>query len=261
MNGTTFPNPAYDTQGGQNYGPPDNQYQNYSNQQNQNTGNYNQGGYQQGNSNQGGYQQNNNGGYSKPWQNNRQNGGGGGFKRKPDDDLTLYKPYACTGNQNCPPEIMEKFVRIAKKLEELGYTARVGGMDGIEDTVEKAINKKEVHLPFKDFNQKQSKFTYNSERAFAVAKMFHPTFDSMKKGVQCFLAKNARLLLGDRMNSPALFLVCWSEDGVESGKMKTNQTGFAGHPIAIAGALGIPIFNLARPDTEDRINFIIESAR
>ena len=233
-------------------------------------------GTQYGNNEQGGqrsWQGNNGGGYQKkPWQGGGGgNGGGGGWQKKPwqgggqkrheDMDLTLYKPYACTANADCPPEILEKFDRIAKKLEELGYTVRVGGMDGVEDRIEKLVNKKEVHLPWKEFNNKQSKFTYNSERAFSIAKMFHPMFDTMKKGIQAFLAKNARLILGDKVNSPALFLVCWTEDGVESVKEKTNRTGFTGHPIAIASALGIPVFNLAKPDAEQRLDFLVESTR
>lgn len=231
-----------------------------------------QNGTRYGNNSNGGYQ--NNQGGQKPWQkqgwqNNRggNGGGGGNWQKKPwqgrqeETDLTLYKPYACTGNTECPPEILEKFDRVAKKLEELGYTVRVGGMDGIEDRIEKLVQKKEVHLPWKGFAEKDSRFTYNSERAFAIAKMFHPTFDSMKKGVQAFLAKNARLILGDKMNSPALFLVCWTEDGVETAKEKTAKTGFGGHPIAIASAVGIPVFNLAKPDAEQRINMLVESTR
>ena len=192
----------------------------------------------------------------KPWQ-----GGGGGFKKPEDTDMTLYKPYACTGNADCPVDVLEKFDRITKKLEELGYTVRVGGMDGIEDRIEKLIKKQELHLPWREFNQKESKFTYNSDRVFAIAKMFFPTFDTMKKGVQAFLAKNARLVLGDKVISPALFLLCWTEDGAESVKERTNRTGFTGHPIAIASAVGIPVFNLAKSDAEQRLDFLIEGTR
>ena len=198
-------------------------------------------------------------GEKKPWQGGGGGGGGKPFQRPVETDMSLYKPYAATGNREATPEICQKFAEIAKMLERYGYTARVGGFEGIEEAVEKATTKHEVHLPFREFNQKQSKFTYTSDRAMAVAKMFHPTFDTMKKGVQLFLAKNARLVLGDKMNAPALFLLCWTEDGVESVKDRTSRSGFTGHPIAIASALGIPVFNLGKPNAEQRLNMYLDS--
>ena len=199
------------------------------------------------------------GGGGGGWSQNRGGGGGGGWQRPKETDLSFYKPVAMTGNPDAPPEIIERMIQIAKRLEAMEFTVRIGGMQGIEDAIEKAIEKKEVHLPFKDFDQKQSKFTYVSERATAVAKMFFPNWDAMKKGVQLFLAKNARVLMGQRVDSPALFFVCWTQDGVESFKDTTNRTGFTGHSIAIASALGIPIFNLGNPTAEQRLNMYLET--
>ena len=225
--------------------------------------------------NEGGYQK-------KPWQNNGYQGGqgqqrqwnnqgggsgggwngqnrGGGWQRPKETDLSFYKPVAMTGNPDIPPEAIEKMVQIAKRLESMDFTVRVGGMQGVEDAIEKAIEKKEVHLPFKGFDQKESKFTFVSDRATSVAKMFFPNWDAMKKGVQLFLAKNARVLMGQRVDSPALFFICWTQDGVESFKDSTNRTGFTGHSIAIASALGIPIFNLGNPTAEQRLNMYLET--
>lgn len=216
----------------------------------------NQGGYPQ---RQGGYQGNNNQGGNKQWGGNNQGGGASKFQRKPETDLTLYKPYAFVVNDEIPKEVMERIAELFKRLEDMEYTMRVGGMKGPDEYAESCVKKKEVHLPWRGFNDKESKFTWTSERAVAVAKMFHPAFDSMKKGVQTFLAKNARLILGDKVNSPALFLITWTEDGAESSREKTSRTGFAGHPIAIASALGIPIFNFGRDDAFERLDRYLAS--
>lgn len=219
------------------------------NNYNRNNGQGSQGGYNRNNyqnNNQGGYQ--NNGG-----QNNHR------FERKPETDLSLYKPYAFTANNDIPEEVMSRICDIMRDLERRGYTLRTGGMEGPEDTAEKAVEKKEIHLPWKDFNEKKSKFTWTSERAMAVAKMFHPAFDSMKKGVQIFLAKNARLVLGNKVDSPALFLLTWTEDGAESAREKTARTGFSGHPISIASALRIPIFNFGREGSFDRFDHYLST--
>lgn len=245
----SYQQPQDQSGGGGQYGghAPQQNYQQQQYQQNNHGSQQGQNNWQNKNNSQGNWNGNRQGGFQKKQWN----------KRPDDGDLTLYMPYAVTGNQDCPPEIISKFIEIAKRLETAGYTARCGGMDGIEDAVEKAVKKVEVHLPWRGFNEKESRFTYNSERALAVAKMFHPTFDTMKKSIQAFLAKNARIIMGDRMNSPALFLLCWSEDGVETFSKKTSRTGYAGHPIAIASALGIPVFNLGNPEAEQRLNFYL----
>lgn len=251
MNGTTFPSyPGQEKQ--------ENQYQNGT--RFGDNANY---GQNQNNSNSQGFQKQPWDGQKKPWDGQKKpwNGQKKNWERPKETDMSLYKPYAATGNREAPPEILKKFEEIARKLETLGYTARVGGFEGIEETVEKATTKNEIHLPWREFGQKQSKFTFTTDRAMAIAKMFHPTFDTMKKSVQLFLAKNARIVMGDKMNSPALFLLCWTEDGVESAKEKTSRSGFTGHPIAIASAVGIPIFNLGNPSAEQRLNLYLESMK
>jgi hypothetical protein len=189
------------------------------------------------------------------WQNRQNNNGGksGGFKRKPETDFSLYLPYAVTGNPNPPEQIIARFENVAKRLDQMGFTARTRGFEGIEDAVEKVVKKVELLLPWRDFNQKESKTTWTKERAYSVAKMFHPGYDALKKSVQTFLAANARILLGDSMAAPALFLLVWSEDGCNDIRRKSQQTSFAAHSIAIASSLGIPIYNLQNPDDERKL--------
>jgi hypothetical protein len=280
MNGTTFPPHEFGDSEFSNSGG-NNEQRSYQGGQNGYQGGQNSQGGQGGGSwkerNQAGGQQNNQGGQGggnrswgsggggqsgyqkKPWNGGQGGGGGGvGFQKRPEDtDMTLYKPYACTANEDAPPEIKNKFIEIVKMLENNGYTLRTGGMEGVEEIVENSVTKKEVHLPWREFAGKQSRFTFNSDRAYAIAKKYHPTFDGLSKGVKCFLAKNARLVLGNNMTSPALFLLTWTEDGATSSRDRTARTGFAGHPIAIAAGIGIPVINLARSDAEQKLNMLI----
>ena len=279
MNGTTFPPHEFGDSEFSNSGG-NNEQRSYQGGQSGYQGGQNSQGGQGGGSwkerNQAGGQQNNQGGQGggnrswgsgggqsgyqkKPWNGGQGGGGGGGsFQKRPEDtDMTLYKPYACTANEDAPPEIKNKFIEIVKMLENNGYTLRTGGMEGVEEIVENSVTKKEVHLPWREFAGKQSRFTFNSDRAYAIAKKYHPTFDGLSKGVKCFLAKNARLVLGNSMTSPALFLLTWTEDGATSSRDRTARTGFAGHPIAIAAGIGIPEINLARSDAEQKLNMLI----
>jgi hypothetical protein len=231
--------------------------QNYNSGERQpynNSGNNSGGGYQGG---QGGYQKKPytpGGGYQK--QGGYQGGQGGGFKNRPpaeQEDPYLYLPYAATGNKDMPESFKPMIQRIGRNLQEAGLILRTGGMEGLEDVIEKSATKLEVHLPFKDFDGKQSKFTYTSDFVKGIAKMFHTSFDTLKPVVQTFLAKNVRLVLGKDGKSPALFLLVWTEDGAETTAEKTFKTGNSGNAIEIANAIKIPVFNLARPDAEQRI--------
>lgn len=217
---------------------------------NQNPGGYQGGGYQKkpytpGGGN-GGYQQRQGGGFQ----------GGGGFRPKSpqeQEEPYLYRPYAATGNKEMPESFKPQIQRIGRNLEKAGFILRTGGMEGLEDVIEKSTTKLEVHLPFKDFDGKQSKFTFTSDFVKGIAKMFHTSFDTLKPVVQTFLAKNVRLVLGKDGKSPALFLIVWTEDGAETTAEKTFKTGNSGNAIAIANAIKIPVFNLVRPDAERRL--------
>ncbi len=215
------------------------------------------------------YQNNGNSGYkssfdgekSGGWQGGNNGGGGwkqggGKFNNKPkpeETDPTLYISVAFTGNKEAPPEVLEKVKEMAQFLESRGFTIRMGGDGSVEEAAEKAATKKELILPWKGFNEKDSQLTWSIERAHHIAKLFHPTYDQLKKGVHGILAKNARLVMGHKMLSPATLVIVWTPDGVERSRDVVSTTGFTGHVIKIANAAGIPVFNLGNPASEQRI--------
>ena len=196
----------------------------------------------------------------KDWGNKGgQSGGRFPIKPKPEEiDPTLYLSAAITGNKEAPPEILDRIAQLAQYLESRGFTIRVGGDGPVEDAAEQATQKKEVLLPWRGFNDKESATTFPIERAFHIAKMFHPTWEHMKKGVQAILAKNARLVMGNKMMSPATLLLCWTEDGAEDRREVTMKTGLSAHPIRIASGSGVRIFNLGRPDAESRLRHFVD---
>ena len=228
-------------------------------------GGNNQGGYQP--NHQGGYQQNkpayqgNGGGYQKkPW---TPSGGytpnkNAGFQRKvwtPEElaQAQIYKSVVITGNETPPPMVEQALRRIVPELEKRGYVIRSGGMKGVENAVEEMARNVEVHLPWKGFDGKESKFTYTSDEAKEFAKRHHPMWDQAKPVIQTFCAKNVRLVLGKDLKSPTQILIIWSEDGAETTRERTAKTGLTGVALSVAAELRIPIFNLQRPDAEQRL--------
>lgn len=197
----------------------------------------------------------------KPWSPGGNSNGGGKFQRKEEVlDPTIYLPCAVAGNKEAPPEVINKIKELVGFLSQNGFTIREGCEGPVELAAdEAATQKRERILAWRDFAEKESKLTWNSERANYVAKLFHPTYDAMKKGIQHILGKNARLILGDKMNSPARLLLTWSEDGIEHSRGRTSRTGLVGHTIAIATAAGVPIYNLGNSTAEQRLREYVGS--
>lgn len=240
--------PRHDEQYSQQQGPQQSYQNGYSNQRQNNYGN------QQGQS-QGGYQK-------KPYSQGGQGGyQQGGFQRKPKQDfgpIELYKPYTMVSNREAPVGVLARMTELAKLMDSKGFTCRVDGAEGASSAVEPVDCRKEVILAWKGFNNKESQFTYTAPEALEIAKKFHPTFDTAKPAVQTFLGRNVRLVMGQTLKSPIMAMVVWTDDGAESLKDRTAKTGFAGHLIALASALGVPVFNLHNPDAEHRLNIWLE---
>lgn len=216
------------------------------------------GNYQRPNNFDNGPRDQNQGGFQK--QGFNKGGGGKKFERKPDTDLTVYFPYAVFANRDCPIEIINKFGEIARNLSARGYTARTGGaLDGIDPVVVENSLKNEEILPWWKFNEKDSKFCNVGERAIAVAKHFHQTWENVSEKAHKFFARNARMVMGDRLISPALFIIVWSEDGVENMREATARSGNVYHPIRIADGSGIPIFNIGNPNFDVRFKNYIDA--
>jgi hypothetical protein len=202
----------------------------------------------------GGYQKD----FKKPWQNNKP-----GFKKpftKPEplspEEIRVYKAYAVTGNKECPPHILGRVKNIVSKLDKANFVLRTGGLEGAEETAETSVTNQlniELHLPWKEFAGKTSKFMYSNELVKGIAKIFQPSFDTLPLPVQGFLSKNVRLVYGKDGKSPAMFVVVYSEDGAESPSEKTPKTGNILHVLSLAAATHIPIFNLGKPDAEERL--------
>lgn len=244
--------------GGGRYESGTNFYQSKDSQGNSNSGN-SAGGWNNNRGNNGGGWNKGGGGFNKGGFNK----GGfnrGNWKKQEEDegDPALYKPYVISGNPNPPAEVVESITKIAKELEAKGYTVRLGGFDGIEDTVEKATTKHEVHLPWRGFNEKESKFTFTPQRAKDIAKLFHPSFDGLKPVIQTFLAKNVRMVMGKDLKGPSLFAIIWSEDGAEKDSEKSFKTGNVGHLLSIANDLRIQVFNFGKPDAEARLRAFLD---
>jgi len=163
--------------------------------------------------------------------------------------MTLY--YAGIGSRETPDEILDSMQQFAEYALDASLWLRSGGAPGADTAFEDGCGEshhKEIFLPFKRFNNHSSPLYSPARRAFDVARTIHPHFNRMRFCVQKLIARNMHQVLGQTLDSPVEFVICWTPDGCESrATYKPKLTGGTGSAIALASMLDIPIFNLALP--------------
>lgn len=228
-------------------------------QNNQGGGGYNRGGnnYQNNQGGGGNYNRGGGGNYNRGGGGGYNRGGGGGFKRKPFDpsSFRLYKPITFTGNDNAPDNIIGQALKTAQFLIAKGFTIRVS----VQSNFDKALAERlpqdsiELILPWKGFDDKESKFAYNDDTSKYVASMYAKNYENLPLAVQSFLAKNVRMVMGPNAKSYTLATVIWSADGAETIGQLSRDTGNMEHLVNVSLGVSIPVFNVQNDDYELRL--------
>lgn len=168
-----------------------------------------------------------------------------------------YRPFAGIGSRETPKTICAMMEQIAIGLSLQGFTCRTGGADGADYAFLKgALHASrrsngaapEMFLPWPHFNGQNSIFSVPPTESFTIARKYHPGYDRLPPSVQKLMARNAQQIQGKDLKSNSKFVICWTPDGCISGETRGKRTGGTGQAIAHASALGIPVFNLQRPE-------------
>lgn len=163
--------------------------------------------------------------------------------------------YAGVGSRETPPEILEQMKLLAVHFASLGLTLRSGGASGADSAFEfgcdQASGKKEIFLPWKGFNSNPSQLFTIPDQAFEIAKEHHPAWHGCKMPTRKLHSRNAQQVLGQNLDTPAKFIVCWTSDGAE--KRTSSKTGGTGQAIRIASAYKVPVFNLYNEGRHEQV--------
>jgi hypothetical protein len=165
---------------------------------------------------------------------------------------TIKGYYTGVGSRETP-ESMQSVIRdLAAHLAQDGWVLRSGGADGadalFEEGCDSAGGKKEIYLPWRGFNKNKSELHPPSQDAFELARKYHPSFNYLRHPAKLLMARNSHQVLGQDLNSPSTFLVCWTKDGCVSTSTRQKSTGGTGQAISIASSHSIPVFNLKQTD-------------
>lgn len=159
------------------------------------------------------------------------------------------KFYAGIGSRETPEHIRQFMTTLAIHLREQGFVCRTGYAIGADQAFYKGAapdvivyNPKEIIVPNGGLSLDCTKFG-NWHIALEIAASFHGGWKDLSPFAKLLIARNTYQILGDDLNTPSKFVVCWTRDGATS---KTSRnTGGTGQAIRIATHLGIPVYNIA----------------
>jgi hypothetical protein len=163
----------------------------------------------------------------------------------------MYKTYAGIGSRKTPLNQLNAMTKLASLLENKGYTLRSGGADGADKAFETGVKderNKEIFLPWKGFNGNNSSFYNISNKAYQIAKCYHPAWDRLSLGAMKLMARNSYQILGYTLDSPIKFILCYHQN-----------TGGTMQAVRIADAYKIPVINLKDDDYYNKLNSILIS--
>jgi hypothetical protein len=173
--------------------------------------------------------------------------------------------YTGIGSRKTPINVLSLMTRVAKRLNNLGFTLLSGGAEKADTAFEIGAHcKMEIYLPWKNFRQKSGAgyIDYPLREAFDVAKIVHPCWARLKDSAKSLMARNSHQILGENLKAPSDFVITWTPDGCEKSSDRTAATGGTGQAIDLADLWGIPVFNFKNGVgvTLDRIkNFLDEN--
>jgi len=151
--------------------------------------------------------------------------------------MKLNKFYTGIGSREVYPYVFKMGMLIAQELANYGFILRSGGAEGMDTAFEQGCDavdgRKEIYLPWKNFNQNPSHLYSPSNLAFEYAAAFHPKWNQLSDGVKKLHARNSHQVLGFDLETPSRCVICYSE-----GSGGTEQA------LRIAKEIDIPIINL-----------------
>jgi len=170
------------------------------------------------------------------------------------------KYYTGVGSRNTPKEIQAWESRLATELEQRGYKVRTGGAQGSDKAFEWGVGnvfRKEVYVPWEGFNGYSegpgvivAPTLNNYHQAVEIAASIHPAWNRLTRGARALHIRNVYQVLGQDLNTPSQFLLCWAE---YQGKTRTAVKGGTNTAVQLARQHHVPVINLFGAPSYDAI--------
>jgi hypothetical protein len=160
----------------------------------------------------------------------------------------LLGAYSGIGSRKTPKDILKLMEEIGATLAQLKLILRSGGAPGADSSFERGCDqkkgKKEIYLPWSQFNGNQSNLSEPTTGAFDIAKTIHPRWENCSLASKKLHARNIHQVLGKKLDSPSNFVIYWAE--VKKGII----VGGTATAVNLAEKHNIPTYNLFKKDIQ-----------
>ncbi len=183
---------------------------------------------------------------------NYNKGGFSKFPRKEEVVEERYVPVAVYVDRDFPSDAKDTIYKLATKLLNKGNVIRINGDDQefVNRLTRISSEKVEIYIPWKPFNGFESKHYYNTLTAKHLAQKHFAGWDKVPDAVKSLMARNIRMIFGDKNNSPMAYLLTWSPDGAVKAGEVNKETGRASFIIKTAATYGFRIANITNRVSE-----------
>jgi len=165
--------------------------------------------------------------------------------------------YAGIGSRRTPSHVRELMRSLGMHFALNGWTLRSGGASGADAAFEygcdKAKGEKEIYLPWQEFRSNPSPFFNVTESAINMARKYHSSWNSLTDKAKKLHGRNSYQVLGYYLIDPCDLIICYAGDCCETHADRSISTGGTGTAISIGDNHKIPIINLARKDSIERL--------
>jgi hypothetical protein len=183
------------------------------------------------------------------------------------------RTYAGIGSRRTPAATLALMTAVAQELAIDGGTLRSGGARGADQAFQAGARMgegaMEMYLPWRTFEAQalatlgevSVRIDQPARAAYEIAARHHPNWFALTTPAQRLHARNAHQILGSNLEptEAVRFVICWTPDGSIDGLSRAS--GGTGQALRIAVAHDVEVFNLARPDHEQRVRALLQRCR
>ena len=166
---------------------------------------------------------------------------------RPPEDFRM-KYYAGIGARSTPSNVLQHMTNMAKVFKNRGFILRSGGAVGADQAFHRGAGYSSEIFEASSVHSYSTRFSL----CYEIASRYHPRWSRCSKYAKKLHMRNVMILLGEDLDKPVDFVVCWTKDG--------DAIGGTGQSIRMARSpeYNIPVYNLAIPeDIEKFMKFTI----
>lgn len=183
------------------------------------------------------------------------------------DKLPFHNPsvktmtFAGIGSREIPASMEAQVKKAIAMIKKAGdYALRSGGAVGADTMFEKNWGKdrKEIFLT-EDAEKKPIYTPKTNPEEYKVAKEIHPKFSALESDdAKAKMARNTNQVFGAKLDTPADFVLCWTQDGATTAEQTYIVSGGTGQAIRMASMKGIPVINMLNPSWEIELQTLLD---